>query len=154
MWELAIATRFPVVARRTYPIGVIPADPPGARNALSLTLSIGGAPVEVIGLHTSSKVWKLAPVRHLMALRRQLPNGGPQILAGDFNFWGPPVGMLMRGWQRPVRGRTYPAPRPHSQIDHILVRGGIRVLDGEVLGETPSDHRPVRARLSYGDGVS
>ena len=73
--------------------------------------------------------------------------GGPQILAGDFNFWGPPVGVVMRGWKRPVRGRTYPARRPHSQIDHVLVRGGIEVLGGEVLAETPSDHRPIRARL-------
>jgi endonuclease/exonuclease/phosphatase family metal-dependent hydrolase len=154
VWELAVASRLPVLERRTYPIGRIPADPPGQRSALALTVDIGGTPVEVIGLHTSSKVWKLAPVRHLLTLRRQLPRGGPQILAGDFNFWGPPVGALMRGWKRPVRGRTYPSPRPHSQIDHILVRGGIEGVEGEVLPETPSDHRPIRARLRVANGVS
>jgi endonuclease/exonuclease/phosphatase family metal-dependent hydrolase len=53
----------------------------------------------------------------------------------------------MQGWDRPVRGRTYPSHRPHSQIDHVLVRGGIESIEGEVLAATPSDHRPVRARL-------
>ena len=82
-------------------------------------------------------MWRLAPLRHLLTLRARLADGGPQILAGDFNFWGPPLGVLMRGWDRPVRGRTYPSRRPHSQIDHVLVRGGIEALGGEVLAETP-----------------
>ena len=144
----------PVVLERTYPIGVIPDDPPGPRNALSVTVGIDGTPVEVVGLHTSSKVWKLAPVRHLLNCRNSSRTEGPQILAGDFNFWGPPIAALMPGWQRPVRGRTYPSPRPHSQIDHVLVRGGIEALDGEVLAETPSDHRPIRTRLRLVGGVT
>ncbi len=122
-------------------------DAAGFRNALALTVSIAGTPVEMIGLHVSSKVWRLAPVKHLLNLRGGLTANGPQILAGDFNFWGPGVGAAMHGWQRPVRGRTYPSHRPHSQIDHMLVRGGIEGLGGEVLPETPSDHRPIRTRL-------
>jgi endonuclease/exonuclease/phosphatase family metal-dependent hydrolase len=48
-----------------------------------------------------------------------------------------------------VRGRTWPSSRPHSQIDHILVRreAGIAVLDSAVLPAVGSDHRPVRATL-------
>ena len=48
-----------------------------------------------------------------------------------------------------MRGRTWPASRPHSQIDHILVRNGhgVALLDHEVLPEVGSDHRPVRATL-------
>ena len=48
-----------------------------------------------------------------------------------------------------MRGRTWPASRPHSQIDHILVRrgDGTEVLDREVLPDVGSDHRPVRATL-------
>ena len=104
-------------------------------------------------MHTSSKVWRLAPVRHLMALKRGLAADGPQIIAGDFNFWGPPVGALFRGWQRPVRGRTYPANRPHSQIDHVLVRGGIeaarrRGARGDAVGPparpSPAANEPTR----------
>ena len=154
VWELAVCSRFPVLDRREIPIGTLKSDPPGPRNALAVTVDIAGTATEVIGVHTSSKVWRLAPVRHLMALKRGLSANGPQIIAGDFNFWGPPVGVLFRGWQRPVRGRTYPSNRPHSQIDHVLVRGGIEALGGEVLAATPSDHRPVRARLRMGDAVT
>ena len=153
-WEIAVCSRFPVLDRRLIPMGTVKRDPPGIRHALALTLMINDTPVDMIGLHTSSKFYKLAPLKHLLTLRRGLAAGGPQILAGDFNFWGPPVGMAMRGWKRPVRGSTYPAKHPHSQIDHVLVRGGIRVLGGEVLAETPSDHRPIRARLQMPSGVT
>lgn len=153
-WELAVCSRFPVLDRRLIPMGSVANDPPGARNALALRVAIDGTPVEVIGLHASSKFWKLAPLKHLLTLRRGLVAGEPQILAGDFNFWGPPIGAAMRGWKRPVRGRTYPARCPHSQIDHVLVRGGIQALDGEVLAETPSDHRPIRTRLRLIEGLT
>ena len=153
-WELGVCSRFPVLDRRLVEMGVVPTDAPGLRHALALTVAIDGTPVDVIGLHVSSKVWRLAPVRHLLTLRKGLATDRPQILAGDFNFWGPAVGAVMRGWDRPVRGRTYPSWRPHSQIDHVLVRGGIRSLGGEVLAETPSDHRPIRARLRLDAGVT
>ena len=49
---------------------------------------------------------------------------------------------------RAVFGRTYPAHRPHSQIDHVLVNAHVEILGGEVLPACGSDHRPVRARLA------
>jgi endonuclease/exonuclease/phosphatase family metal-dependent hydrolase len=153
-WELAVCSRFPVLDRRLVPMGVVPADPAGLRHALALTVAIDDDPVELVGLHVSSKVWRLAPVRHLLTLRKGLSERGPQVLAGDFNFWGPPLGAVLPGWRRAVRGRTFPSGRPHSQIDHVLVRGGIQVLGGEVLAQTPSDHRPIRARLRLTGGVS
>ncbi len=153
-WELAICSRLPVVDCRSIPMGTVWRDPPGPRNALGLTVAVAGTPVEVIGLHTSSKFWRLAPMQHLLTLRRGIVERGPQVLAGDFNFWGPPVAAAMRGWDRPVRGRTFPSTHPHSQIDHILVRGGIEVLGGEVLPVTPSDHRPIRARLRLPEGLA
>jgi len=149
-----VCSRFPVLGRRLLSMGIVPSDATGLRNALSVTVEIDGVAVEVIGLHVSSKVWRLAPVRHLLTLRGNIAKGGPQVLAGDFNFWGPPIGALMRGWERPVRGRTFDARRPHSQIDHVLVRGGVQPLGGEVLGATPSDHRPIRAWLRLADGVT
>jgi endonuclease/exonuclease/phosphatase family metal-dependent hydrolase len=147
MWELTVCTRFEVKARQEMPLGYLRVDPVRRRPALSLTVDIDGTAVEVVGLHTSSFLFTFAPLRHLYNLKRQLRDDGPQIVAGDFNFWGPPVALMMRGWERPVRGRTWPAHRPHSQIDHVLVRNGIVPLSGEVLAETPSDHRPIRARL-------
>jgi len=154
IWELAVCSRLPVLGRNTYPIGTVFTDPPGERHALALMIAVAGIPVEVVGLHTSSKVWFLAGLHHLYGLKRRLPAGGPQVIAGDFNFWGPPVGLMMPGWQRPVRGRTYPAPKPHSQIDHVLVRGGVEAVTPEVLPATPSDHRPIRTRLRLGNGVA
>jgi endonuclease/exonuclease/phosphatase (EEP) superfamily protein YafD len=67
------------------------------------------------------------------------------------NTWGPMVVTLfMPGWRRAVVGRTWPAWRPHSQIDHILVRGALQPVHGEVLPDGGSDHRPVRAELRIG----
>jgi endonuclease/exonuclease/phosphatase family metal-dependent hydrolase len=39
---------------------------------------------------------------------------------------------------------------PHSQIDHILVRPEVGVIDSAVLRDVGSDHRPVRATLHVG----
>jgi endonuclease/exonuclease/phosphatase family metal-dependent hydrolase len=148
VWELTVCSRFPVCERRQLAMATVPGDPVGTRPALVLTLDVGGVPLELVAVHTSSRFWTLAPLRQLRSVTAQLAGDGrPQILAGDLNFWGPPVGAMMRGWSRPVRGRTYPAHRPHSQIDHVLVRGPIEGVGGEVLGATPSDHRPVVARL-------
>jgi endonuclease/exonuclease/phosphatase family metal-dependent hydrolase len=47
-----------------------------------------------------------------------------------------------------VRGRTWPAWRPHSQLDHLLVNRAINVIDGRVLADASSDHRPIVATLS------
>ena len=46
------------------------------------------------------------------------------------NLWGPPIHAFLGQWQRAVKGKTWPAWRPHSQLDHILVRG----LPGARLG--------------------
>jgi endonuclease/exonuclease/phosphatase family metal-dependent hydrolase len=84
-----------------------------------------------------------------MALRKRLATEArPEtVLAGDMNLWGPPVRAFMTGWHRAVKGPSWPSHRPHSQIDHILVRGQIKVVSGEVMPDAGSDHRPVRARL-------
>jgi endonuclease/exonuclease/phosphatase family metal-dependent hydrolase len=67
------------------------------------------------------------------------------VLCGDMNTWGPLVGVFMPHWRRAVVGRTWPAWRPHSQIDHILVHGALRATSGTVMPDAGSDHRPVRA---------
>ncbi len=90
MWELAFCSRFPVLEQRKLPIGIVTRDPVRLRHAFACTLDVAGSPVEVIGYHASSKLWYGGPVRHLLALRRQLPGRDrPAVLAGDFNLWGP-----------------------------------------------------------------
>ena len=150
-WELALCTRLPVLARRDVPIGSIRNDPASPRDAIVCTVDLHGIELDVVAVHVSSKIYKLAPVRHLRGLVPHLPpRSRHAVLAGDFNFWGPGVERIFPGWHRSVRGRTYPSHRPHSQIDHILVRDDITILSGEVLAANPSDHRPVRARLRVG----
>jgi endonuclease/exonuclease/phosphatase (EEP) superfamily protein YafD len=151
-WELAICSRFPITAIRELPIGTIHADPAGPRSALMCTIDVEGVEVDIIGAHVSSRLWSLAPVRHLLALKRQIPPPGRTVvIAGDCNLWGPAVVAIFKQWKRAVLGPTYPAHKPHSQIDHILVRDDVTVLSGEVLAKTPSDHRPIRARLRVGN---
>jgi endonuclease/exonuclease/phosphatase (EEP) superfamily protein YafD len=76
------------------------------------------------------------------------PSSVPAVLAGDMNMWGPPVTSYFPGWRRALRSRTWPAHRPHSQLDHVLVTSSVRVLDARVIPFTGSDHRPVVVRLA------
>jgi endonuclease/exonuclease/phosphatase family metal-dependent hydrolase len=151
LWEIGICSRVPIIATRELPIGTIHADPAGPRSALLCTIDMDGVEVDIVAVHVSSRLWTFAPVRHLLALRPQLPPAARHVvIAGDCNLWGPAVVAIFKQWRRSVMGPTYPAHRPHHQIDHILVRDDVTVLSGEVLAETPSDHRPIRARLRVG----
>jgi endonuclease/exonuclease/phosphatase (EEP) superfamily protein YafD len=89
----------------------------------------------------------------LRRLARLLPAPGTAaVVAGDCNFWGPGVETLLPGWRRAVRGRTWPARAPHSQIDHVLTRpGDVAVLSGRVLADVGSDHRAIRVELAIRD---
>jgi len=128
-------------------VGMVARDPTPERGGLRLLLDIGGTPVDLVGVHLTSRLPYGPPIQ-LRRLHRQLPDEGrPAILAGDCNFWGPGVQTFFPGWKRTVRGRTWPASRPHSQIDHILVRNGIESVSAGVLPAVGSDHRPVRATL-------
>jgi endonuclease/exonuclease/phosphatase family metal-dependent hydrolase len=76
-------------------------------------------------------------------LAQRLDALGPQVpvvLGGDFNCWRPLLRTVLRHWRTGVRARTWPAWRPHSQIDHLLFRGPWKLSGGRsVTG--PSDHR-------------
>ena len=111
-------------------------SPTTPRNAAALhvELDVDGTAVDLVGVHLTSRLPYGPPIQ-LRRLAPQLPTPGrPAVVAGDCNFWGPGVRTLLPGWRRAVRGRTWPASRPHSQIDHILVR--------------PADRRRADARCS------
>jgi endonuclease/exonuclease/phosphatase family metal-dependent hydrolase len=147
-WSLAVASRFPVLARRDIPLPRAWFDRAHPRVAINLTVDVAGTAVDVVGLHTSSRLWWGAPFVHLNGVRRGLPEfPGPALIAGDFNLWGPFVQLLFPGWHRTVRGRTYPSHRPHSQIDHVLVNDHLAVRSAWVVRDVHSDHRPVRVEL-------
>lgn len=148
-WSLALLSKYPISERRDVPLARVFHDPVRQRAAMAVTLDVDGRAVDLVAVHVSSKLWYGGPAIHLGSLRRSMLLGDrPAIIAGDCNLWGPGVTRLLPGWRRAVQGRTYPAHRPHSQIDHILVNDRVEVLSGEVLPTTGlSDHRPVRARL-------
>jgi endonuclease/exonuclease/phosphatase family metal-dependent hydrolase len=148
---LAVLSRIPAEAQGRLPVGTVLSDPTPERGGLHVVLDVGGTKVDLIGVHLSSRLPYGPPIQ-LRRLAAQLPPPGrPGIVAGDCNFWGPGVQSFLPGWRRAVRGRTWPASRPHSQIDHILVRAadGTEVLRGEVLPPLGSDHRAVRATLRF-----
>jgi endonuclease/exonuclease/phosphatase family metal-dependent hydrolase len=144
---IAILSHLPTEVRGRLAVGTVAGDPTPERGGLHVTLDVAGVEVDLVGVHLTSRLPYGPPIQ-LRRLHRQLPDPTrPTIVAGDCNFWGPGVQAFLPGWRRTVRGRTWPASRPHSQIDHILVRPGTEVLHAEVLDAVGSDHRPVRARL-------
>jgi endonuclease/exonuclease/phosphatase family metal-dependent hydrolase len=146
---LAVLTK--LEARRLPDVRIprVPGDPAQTRCALRVELELDDGPVELIAVHLTSRLPHGPPVQ-LARLRPHLPPEKPRaVVAGDLNFWGPPAVRLLRGWHRTVRGRTWPAHRPHSQIDHVLVRPGVEVVQAAVLPDVGSDHRPVRVRLRF-----
>jgi endonuclease/exonuclease/phosphatase family metal-dependent hydrolase len=161
-WGIAVLSRLPVVRSALVDLGQLPSDP-ARRGAIVLDVNVNvdvdvaGTPagLRVVGTHLAHL--SQGSPRHLAALRRQLldtpvaerDGPTPRVLAGDMNMWGPPLSLMLPGWSRAVRGRTWPTwlPRPVAQSDHILVRGGVSVAGGEVVALGGSDHFPVRAVL-------
>jgi endonuclease/exonuclease/phosphatase family metal-dependent hydrolase len=145
-WGLTVLSRLPVVSREEIDLGKLQRDP-ARRAALVLGLEAPGGPVTLVATHLSH-VTQGSPLQ-LARLRRRLPPANsPAALVGDMNLWGPPVSAVLPGWRRAVRGRTWPSRRPLAQLDHIFVTGALGAEQGEVLGPSGSDHRPVRARLT------
>jgi endonuclease/exonuclease/phosphatase family metal-dependent hydrolase len=150
-WQVAVLSRLPVVESRVMPLEPqLPRDP-GRRALVVATVDVSGQLFTVCGTHLpllKDPVWRLGP-----SLRRALPPpDSPAALAGDMNMWGWCIDQLVgrgRGWRRVVRGRTYPAHRPHSQTDHILVTRPVAVVDAQVVRQVMSDHRPIRASLRF-----
>jgi endonuclease/exonuclease/phosphatase family metal-dependent hydrolase len=155
-WGLAVLSRRPVLGERLIELPTLSRDP-STRAAIVLRVAVGepshqgGQAVTVAGTHMSHLSY--GSPRHFRRLRQLLEvevGDGPAVLAGDMNLWGPPVSMLFGGWHRAVRAPTWPAWRPHSQVDHILVRGPVTVVDGQARPMAGSDHRPVRVELAVG----
>lgn len=149
-WGIAVLSRLPLRTVEILELGHLPRDR-SRRAAIVVEVALGTGRLTVVATHMSHLTYG-SPL-HFVRLNRLLERrvgDHPAVLVGDMNLWGPPVTTFFRRWHRALRQRTWPAWRPHSQVDHILVRGDLRVLDAEVLPMAGSDHRPVRACLALG----
>lgn len=143
---LAMLSRIPVLRVQTMAMPRSSGDVVEERQAIILDVEVPGGTVAVAGIHASHRLWGSLP--QLRALDAELATRSmPSVIAGDCNMWGPPVQAALRHRRRAVRGRTWPARWPHSQIDHIWIDDRLQVVDSRVGPSVGSDHRAVRATL-------
>jgi len=148
--SLAVLCRLPVDDHRVVTFPDLPRD-----TLHRYALVIRSGPLSVVGTHMSHLTH--GSFRHFGLLARELDTeararegfGRPTVLLGDLNTWGPPLRFLLPHCKRAVRGPSWPAWRPHSQLDHILLQGPITARAAAVLPDAGSDHCPVRASLTY-----
>lgn len=147
-WHLVALSRVPVASASVERLPHLWFDH-ADRAVVAVEVEVDGASLHVRGTHLPH----LEYGAHLTTrgLRRTLPPTDlPAAFIGDMNMWGWTIDrMVPAGWRRVVRGKTWPAHRPHSQIDHLLVTPRVDALWGEVGPDLGSDHLPIRAQLRW-----
>jgi endonuclease/exonuclease/phosphatase family metal-dependent hydrolase len=142
---LAILSRLPMTVGEVEPLGRAGGDR-GVRLAQAVTIGDDrDRAVRLVNTHLTHRL-RFGPGQLRRLLAAHPARSGPTVIAGDFNMFRPTI-WLARGYRSVVRGRTWPAPSPIFQIDHILANAGIRVGGREVGRPVGSDHLPLRAAL-------
>lgn len=145
---VSLLCRLPVLRTEVLDLVNLPMDSAPRRLAVRVDVEVDGSPFCFVGTHIDHLTHG-SPVQ-LRGLARRLPGRHqPAALAGDMNMWGPVLSLLMPGWHRAVRGRTWPRELPHSQIDHIMLTRPVRSESSGVLRAGRSDHLPVRATVTF-----
>ncbi len=145
-WSVALLARVPVRDAGTLWLGRLRRDP-AERAVVTATADVGGRPVTLLGTHMAH-LSDFSPLQYRKLAALLPPADTPAVLAGDMNLWGPPVNSFFPAWRRAVTGRTWPAHRPHSQLDHVLITESLRVVDARVFEPSGSDHLPVVVTLA------
>lgn len=143
---VAVLSRLPILDHEAIDLGRNRGDG-SHRWAISVAVPWGASTLRVVGTHMSH--FTQGSPHQLRQLREVLDSQQHEslVVAGDMNLWGPPLVSLLRGWRRAVRGASWPAWRPHSQLDHILISSALDVTGSGVSSVSGSDHRPVWADL-------
>ena len=81
--------------------------------------------------------WHGRQLRSLVRSLEALPR--PLLLVGDLNM-GPERAVRLTGMRPLVSAPTFPSDAPREQLDHVLVDGGCRLLDGGARALPVSDH--------------
>jgi endonuclease/exonuclease/phosphatase family metal-dependent hydrolase len=132
------------------------------RGAVVIDANRDGRAFRVVGTHLSlGQPARIAQMRVIgQHLRRR--SARQTLLIGDLNEWRPWGGLALsprvlgHTLQGPARA-SFPVKRPFLPLDRILTTApgrvdGMRALDGPGI-RLASDHRPVAARVSLGDGA-
>jgi endonuclease/exonuclease/phosphatase family metal-dependent hydrolase len=139
-WGLALVTRLPIESLDVEYLPQLHRDKV-KRAVIVARLRDGDHSFFAVAVHgahlTHGSLWQFHQVAdRLDELSRELP----VVVGGDFNCWRPLLRTVLPKWQSGVRARTWPAWRPHSQIDHLLLRGSWRTTRHFAVNG-PSDHR-------------
>lgn len=146
-WGVGLFTRHTVESVTIVPVRQLRRDKTGRSVIWANLVDDSGRRYVAIALHGPHlSHGSLLHYRDLATYINQHDDGRPIVMAGDFNSWRPLLRLVFPGWKSAVRSRTWPAWRPHSQIDHILLRGGWNVLHGEAIA-TGSDHLALKTTL-------
>jgi endonuclease/exonuclease/phosphatase family metal-dependent hydrolase len=145
-WGLALLSRLPVRDVQLIHLGRLRRDP-ARRVVVRATVALRDGELTVCGTHMSH-ITHGSHAQYRQLSRQLPPVGRAGALAGDMNLWGPPTSSYFRGWRRAVIGRSWPAHRPHSQLDHVLVTQSVVVSHARIGGFAGSDHRPAVVTLA------
>ncbi len=147
-WCIGIVTRLPILGEEVVELTHLPRDL-ARRRLVHLTLETSAGPLEALGLHGAHlSHGSLGQYRELVAdLDERVGHGEAALLGGDLNAWGFLARRVLRGWRLAARSATWPAWNPHSQLDHLFVRGPVEVLGGGAVAALSSDHRPMVASI-------
>jgi endonuclease/exonuclease/phosphatase family metal-dependent hydrolase len=159
-YGVALISRLPVTAWRVVrvpplprPIPLLLGRPPRPvvvhdepRVAVAAEVATGAGTVTVATTHLSFvPCWNLLQLHRLVrALDREV-GPGPLVLTGDLNT-GPRRAAWVSGLTGLAAGRTFPAPEPRTQLDHLLGRD-VQASDGRVHHLPVSDHRALGVTL-------
>jgi endonuclease/exonuclease/phosphatase family metal-dependent hydrolase len=122
-WGLGLLTRLEVEEVRVVSLGRLPREK--VQRALVVAqLRDAGRSFYVLAIHGAHlSHGSFRQYRRVSAFVKTLDPTRPVLFGGDFNCWRPLLRLLLPGWHSLAKGRTWPGPGPHSQIDHILGRG-------------------------------
>jgi endonuclease/exonuclease/phosphatase family metal-dependent hydrolase len=143
-WGLGLLTRLPIREIHSESLGRLPREKV-KRTLIVSTLEDEGRAFYVLavhGAHLSHGSYR--QYRRISEIVARLDPDLPILLGGDFNSWRPLLRVLLPGWRSLVKARTWPARTPHSQIDHLFVRGPWESLGG-FASDGGSDHRALVA---------
>lgn len=154
-WCVGVVTRLPIISSEVFELTPLARDR-ARRVLLAVQLGVGDEVLHGFALHGAHlSHGSLGQYRELVGhLDERLDADGAAVLGGDLNCWGPVARRVLRGWRQAARGATWPSWLPHSQLDHLFVRGSVDVLSGGVLDRRSSDHRPVQATVAVRPSLS